>query len=131
MRRCDACPPWSRRIRSRRIPPSHRDGAGGDSDEKNGEWRPNASVDLSYQRRRAFDVPRLNFVSTLRFVSDSYFPVVDEPDIDNGRNDRIWDNRFDYTVGRLQLRLTARVSEIRTEDQTLLLFQARRMFGDS
>ncbi|MDH3451845.1 MAG: hypothetical protein OEN20_05445 [Gammaproteobacteria bacterium] len=101
-----------------------------DSDTGEGEWRPTASIDITYNHRRAFDVPRLAFRSNLRFVSDSYFPSVDEVRIPDGRDDKLWENRFDYSIGRMQLRVTARVAEIREQEQTLLLFQLRRLFGD-
>lgn len=97
---------------------------------ENGKWFPTASVDISYFDRMLFDVPRLTFRSTLRFISDSYLPLFDEPDRINGREDRRWENRIEYNIGRLQLRAIGRVSEIQDERQAFLLFQVRRMFGD-
>lgn len=95
-----------------------------------GEWIPTATADITYFDRLVFGVPRLTFRSTLRFISDSYLPLLDEPDDLDGREDMRWDNRLEYTIGRLQLRATGRVSEIRGEQQMFFLFQVRRLFGD-
>ena len=97
---------------------------------ENGEWTPTASVDVSYYENLLFDVPRLTFRSTLRFISDSYLPLFDEPDRINGREDMRWENRIEYTIGRLQVRAIGRLSEIQDEKQTFFLLQVRRMFGD-
>lgn len=95
-----------------------------------GEWLPTATADITYFDRLVFGVPRLTFRSTLRFISDSYVPVLDEPDDLDGREDMRWDNRLEYTIGRLQLRAIGRLSEIRNEQQMFFLFQVRRLFGD-
>lgn len=97
---------------------------------KNGEWNPTASADLTYLVNRLFGVPNLTFRSTLRFISDSYLPLFDTPDDASGRDDKRWENRLEYTVGRLQLRAIGRISEVRDEEQAFLLFQVRRLFGD-
>jgi hypothetical protein len=97
---------------------------------QNGEWVPTASIDLTYYNNRMFDVPRLTFRSTLRFISDSYLPLFDEPDRINGREDTRWDSRLEYTIGRMQIRAIGRLSELQGEQQTFFLLQVRRMFGD-
>jgi hypothetical protein len=99
-------------------------------DESNGEWTPTATIDMTYTERQLFGVPQFTFRSTARFVSDSYFPVLDETRTETDRDDQQWENRLEYTIGRLQLRGIARVSRIRDLDQAFFLFQARRMFGD-
>ena len=99
-------------------------------DESDGEWTPTATVDMTYFHRNLFGVPRLTFRSTARFISDSYFPVLDETRTSADRDDKRWENRLEYTIGRLQLRGIARVSRIQDLDQAFLLFQVRRMFGD-
>ncbi|MGI9320301.1 MAG: hypothetical protein ACR2O5_02725 [Thiogranum sp.] len=99
-------------------------------DESDGEWNPTASIDLTYFQRLLFGVPRLTFRSTARFISDSYFPVLDESRTNTDRDDQQWENRVDYSIGRLQLRGIARVSRIRELNQTYFLFQVRRLFGD-
>ena len=108
---------------------SMRNPAGG-ADPEDGEWIPTATADITYLDRMVFDVPRLTFRSTLRFISDSYLPLFDEPDDLDGREDMRWDNRLEYNIGRLQLRAIGRLSEIQDEKQTFFLFQVRRLFGD-
>jgi hypothetical protein len=98
-------------------------------DVSDGEWNPTASIDLTYFQRLLFGVPRLTFRSTARFISDSYFPVLDESRTNTDRDDQQWENRVDYSIGRLQLRGIARVSRIRELNQTYFLFQVRRLFG--
>ncbi|MDH3715376.1 MAG: hypothetical protein OET44_16190 [Gammaproteobacteria bacterium] len=95
-----------------------------------GEWLPTSSIDITYYHRRAFDVPRLVFRSNLRFISDSYFAGLGEVRDPDGRDDKLWENRLDYSIGRILLRMTARVAEVRGEDQALVFFQLRRLFGD-
>jgi len=96
----------------------------------NGEWRPTATADLSYLARALGGVPNLTFRSTLRFVSDAYVPVLDEPTLPQGRDDRRWENRLEYLIGRTQIRLVARLAELDDERQSLLLLQIRRFIGD-
>ncbi|MHB8165805.1 MAG: hypothetical protein ACYDDT_03375 [Sulfuricella sp.] len=99
----------------------------------------NSSADLSYRHQRAFGVPRLNFVSELRIYGDMPLPVLAGP---RQQESRSWENRLDYTIGRLQLRLSARVSEVsninntinttnntNTTRQSLLMFSLNRPFG--
>ena len=42
----------------------------------------------------------------------------------------MWINRFDYALGRLSLRLSLRMSEINRNRYNVLMFQARRYFGN-
>lgn len=99
-------------------------------DEGNGEWTPTSTIDVTYLNQRLFNVPMLTFRSTLRFVSNSYVAVLDEPDLPTSRDDKQWENRLEYYVGRLQLRAIARFSEIQETERTFFLFQIRRMIGD-
>jgi hypothetical protein len=77
-------------------------------------------------------VPRLNFRSTLRFVSNSYLPLLDGPDQGSRftRDDRQWENRIEYYIGRLQVRGTARLTDSNDQWRTLFLIEVRRLFGD-
>ena len=99
-------------------------------DEGNGEWTPTSTIDVTYINQRTFGVPMLTFRSTVRFVSNSYVAVLDEPDLPTDRDDKQWENRLEYYIGRLQLRAIARISEIQGTERTFFLFQARRMIGD-
>lgn len=111
---------------TRRSSGSAATGAGADE----GEWIPTATADITYYNRMVFGIPRLSFRSSLRFISDSYLPLLDEPDDLDGREDMRWENRLEYTIGRLQLRAIGRLSEIRDEEQMFFLLQVRRLFGD-
>lgn len=84
-----------------------------------------SSADLSYRHQRAFDVSRLRFTSELRIYSDALIPVLATP---NQQETSSWENRFDYSIGRLQLRLSARVAEVNKIKQSLLWFSVNRQF---
>ena len=110
---------------------NYRPAIEGVTDERNGEWAPTSTVDISYYKLGVFRVPRLSFFSVFRHVSNSYVPLAGETtDSRITRDDTQWENRLEYTVGRLQLRVISRLSDIRDEKQNYFLFQARRMFGD-
>lgn len=95
----------------------------------NGDWSPTSTLDVSYYKNAVFDVPRLSFHSTLRFVNNAYIPVVGDPSENDERNDKQWENRLEYSIGRLQFRAISRLSEIQQEKQNYFLFQVRRMLG--
>jgi hypothetical protein len=99
-------------------------------DSGNGDWIPTSTVDITYYKLGVFQVPHLSFYSTLRNVSNSYAPLVGEPTGRVKRDDTQWENRLEYTVGRLQLRVISRLSDIQGSKQNYFLFQARRMIGD-
>jgi hypothetical protein len=100
--------------------------------EGEGEWVPTATADITYLNNRLFGVPRLNFRSTLRFVSNSYLPLLDSPDTRSrfNRDDRQWENRIEYYIGRLQVRGTARLTDSNGLWRTFFLVEVRRLFGD-
>ena len=95
----------------------------------NGDWTPTTTLDVSYYKIALFQVPRLSFHSTLRFVSNSYIPVFGNPDENGERDDKQWENRLEYNIGRLQFRAISRLSEIQQEKQNYFLLQVRRMIG--
>ena len=99
-------------------------------DSGNGDWVPTSTVDITYYKLGLFQVPHLSFFSTLRSVRNSFAPVVGEPTGRVKRDDNQWENRLEYTVGRLQLRVTSRLSDIQGNKQNYFLFQVRRMIGD-
>lgn len=99
-------------------------------DAGNGDWIPTSTVDITYYKLGVFQVPHLSFYSTLRSVSNSFAPVVGEPTGRVKRDDNQWENRLEYTVGRLQLRVVSRLSDIQGSKQNYFLFQVRRMIGD-
>jgi len=99
-------------------------------DAGNGDWIPTSTVDVTYYKLGLFQVPHLSFYSTFRSVKNSFAPLVGEPTGRVQRDDNQWENRLEYTVGRLQLRVISRLSDIQGNKQNYFLFQARRMIGD-
>jgi hypothetical protein len=75
-------------------------------------------------------VPNLSFYSTFRHISNTYVPFAGDPSERADRNDNQWENRLEYTIGRLQLRVISRLSDIQGEKQNYFLFQARRLIGE-
>lgn len=90
------------------------------------------SGDLVYQHQRAFNVPRLRFISQLRLnLSESetqnlgeLTPAVREQETAS------WENRFDYMIGRTTLSLSLRISRVDEKERELLMFRVIRLFGD-
>ena len=99
-------------------------------DSVQGKFRPTATADLTYHNRKVFGVPQLRFRSTLRFFSDAYFPLLDTPREPNERENKEWENRLEYSIGRVDLRLIGRLSEINSLERAFVLFQVRRFFGE-
>ncbi len=86
-----------------------------------------ASGSLVYRHIRAFSVYRLQFHSDLRISNQLETPgnVFAQK-----QESTVWVNRFDYVLGRLSLRLSLRMSEINRNRYNVLMFQARRYFGN-
>lgn len=99
-------------------------------DSVDDNFEPSTSVNITYFHRQVFGLPRLYFRSNLQLVSDSYLPVLDDPDDFSDRDTKIWENRLEYFIGRLQLRLIGRLSENKGLERSVWLFQLRRFFGD-
>ena len=94
-----------------------------------GEWRPTSTINITYYKLGVFGAPRLSFYSTFRSIRNAYAPVVGEQLGENARDINQWENRLEYTVGRLQLRAISRLSSVQGEKQNYFLFQARRFIG--
>ncbi|MDH3639197.1 MAG: hypothetical protein OES09_12170, partial [Gammaproteobacteria bacterium] len=58
-----------------------------------------------------------------------YLPFLDEPVGPNEREQAVWENRLDYSIGRVELRLIGTLSKANMQDRLILLFQVRRLFG--
>jgi hypothetical protein len=86
-------------------------------------------ADLSYRHLHAFRVPRLVFTSELRFVNDELAQALRVDTVNTERHDRSWVNRFDYTIGRLELSARLALSEYDGRSHQLLYFMVRRHFG--
>lgn len=86
-----------------------------------------SSGNLMYRHNQAFGVPRLRFTSNLKLNANVATPL---PWVENGDQRSMWENRLDYVVGRVDVRLCARLSYINKVYRTSILFQIRRGFGD-
>jgi len=90
------------------------------------------SANLNFSQRDLFDVPMLNFMSELRWLSTDF--QSDDPfdrtiGQDPKRDDRIWRNRLDYRIGRLELRLNADIRQINSAWMSQVFLQVRRYYG--
>lgn len=86
-----------------------------------------ASGSLVYRHIRAFDIYRLQFQSDLRISNQLESP---RNVFTQKQESVVWISRFDYVLGRLSLRLSLRMSEINRNRYNVLMFQARRYFGN-
>lgn len=92
-----------------------------------GGFATTSSANLVYRQVMVFNIPRLYFISDLKFDTELTRPLI----IDREKQDRrIWENRLDYTVGRLQMRLSLRVSKINKTSYNILMFRVKRLFGN-
>ncbi len=89
-----------------------------------------ASGNVSYYHSRAFDVPRLRYTA-LYGVNESRFSSRLQGDVNASREQvsHSFEQRLDYNVGRLALRLSMRMAEIDGRRHALLFLQASRAFG--
>lgn len=94
------------------------------------DFHPTASVDLSYIDQNFLKVQNLRLRSTLRFFSDSYLPLLLEPQDPFVRDDMDWENRLEYTIGKMDFRVITRLAEFRDNGRSLILFQVRRTFSN-
>ncbi len=92
-----------------------------------GGFATTSSANLVYRQVMVFNIPRLYFISDLKFDKELTRPI----SINREKQDRrIWENRFDYTVGRLQMRLSLRVSKINSTSYNIFMFRVKRLFGN-
>ncbi|HEY5900407.1 MAG TPA: hypothetical protein VIV54_22780, partial [Burkholderiales bacterium] len=90
-------------------------------------WSKTGSV--TYQRQRAFDVPRLRF-SGIYTASQQQLGSRATGDLEAPRDfiSQSAEARFDYAVGKLELRLSARAAEVSGQRNALLFLRAVRHF---
>lgn len=88
------------------------------------------SVNLAYQHQRAFNVPNLYFYA-LATANSQQLQSRREGDIDAPPEfiDNSLELRFDYLIGRLLARLSARTAQFGGVRQNQLLFRVTRFFG--
>lgn len=79
----------------------------GVTSNSNGQFVTTSSGALTYQNQRIFGVRRLRFVSDLRLNSQALLPMFGGP---QDHEMAAWENRFDYTIGRTQLRMNTLIA---------------------
>ena len=88
-----------------------------------------ASGEISYQHQRLFGVPRLRFVSRLKLAQDVLKQpgtLLTLPD----RETRLWENRLDWSVGRLDAQVILRFSQVDGRGRQSIMFRVQRSFGN-
>ncbi len=88
-----------------------------------------ASGEISYQHQRLFGVPRLRFVSRLKLAQD----VLKQPGTLltlPERETRLWENRLDWSVGRLDTQVILRFSQVDGRGRQSIMFRVQRSFGN-
>jgi hypothetical protein len=92
-------------------------------------WQRFASGTLSYEHQRAFDVPRLRF-SLLAGISSQQFARRTEGDIDAPLHfvSRSIEARLDYTIGKLDARLSARAARVDERNVAAIVARVQRRF---
>lgn len=91
-----------------------------------GKFVPTSSGSVTYQNRRAFNVPRLVGISELRLNSQSLLPMVGGP---QDQETASWENRLEYTIGRAAVRFSTRVSRTAGHTNKAILLMLTRDFG--
>lgn len=84
--------------------------------------------EISYRHQRLFGYPRLRFTSRLRLAQD----VLNQPGMLStipDRETKLWENRLEWSIGRLESQLVARLSEVEGKRRKLLMWRIQRTFG--
>lgn len=87
------------------------------------------SGEVTYRHNRAFGIPRLRFSSRLKLAQD----VLRQPGVMVGIPDhetRMWENRLDWSVGRLETGVLYRLSRIDGRTRDFLMLRLQRNFGE-
>jgi hypothetical protein len=95
-----------------------------------GQSQSSSSVggEITYRENDLFGVRRLRFVSRLRLAQDVLKQpgtLLSLPD----RETRMWENRIDWAIGRLETQLVLRLSEIDGQRRHSLMVRVQRSFG--
>lgn len=88
-----------------------------------------AGGEITYRQQRLFGVPRLRFTSRLKLAQD----VLNQPGVlatIPDRETRLWENRLDWLVGRLQTQIVLRISEVDGRRRDFLMWRIQRNFGN-
>lgn len=100
-----------------------------DGDSDSGNWTTVASIDVLYRHHRFLGVPRLELTSELNFRSENLIPLFESAQGEDESQDRVWRNRLDYRIGRLEMSLRAHLNETDGQMNKVIYFQVRRNFG--
>lgn len=88
-----------------------------------------ASGEVVYRHQRLFGVPRLRFESRLRLAQDVLKQpgtLLTLPD----RETKLWENRLDWSVGRIDAQAILRLSSVDGRRREALMFRIQRSFGE-
>ena len=77
-----------------------------------------SSLELTYRHGRLFRVPRLAFESRLRASALS----LSLGDYDAEGGELLWDNRLDYRIGKLEVRMRGVIAQRKADDSGNKLF---------
>lgn len=87
-----------------------------------------ASGEINFRQNQVFGIPRLRFTSRLRLAQDVLKQpgqLISIPD----RETRLWENRLDYSIGRIETQLVLRFSQVDGARIDSLWFRIQRNFG--
>lgn len=88
-----------------------------------------ASGELTYRNQRLFGFAGLRYSSRIKLAQDVLHQpgmLVTVPD----RETRVWENRLDWSIGRLQSQLIFRLSELDGRRRDFVMWRVQRNFGD-
>ncbi len=90
----------------------------------------NSSGNLSYYNSHAFNVPRLRYTA-LYSINESQFKTRLQGDVNAPREqvNQSFEQRLDYNLGRVAMRLSLRIAEIEGRRDALVFFRMVREFG--
>lgn len=89
-----------------------------------------ATGSLSYFNQRVFGVPRLRFTATATVATQQFDTRLSgNPDARRENVSSLAEGRFDYTIGRLETRVSARSAVIDGRTDHLIFFRLQRRFG--
>ena len=92
------------------------------------DWVLNGSV--SYQHVRAFAVPRLRYFAQYN-INDTQYSTRLQGDVNATREQvsQSFEQRFDYNIGRIEIRLSTRLAVIDGKRNGLVFLRVARQFG--
>lgn len=98
--------------------------------ENSGDWRTNTSGGASFSNARLFGVPRLRYTANLT-IYNAQLNTRLAGDLNAPRENVAWthEQRLDYAIGRIDLRLTFRLAEVDGKKNALLFLRLSRGFG--